>query len=283
MEYQPGITRARINSRSGEIEYTFDGIIKDGGTDPATALNFLLASTDDAYWLSPRATAEATQLGGRGNVWNCVTTYKLESPNSSTDPPTGSLVYESDTTGGTAHISTSLETVSSYAASGSAPDLKQLIGVQSDGDPQGVDIIVPAFKFSITKYISWANWTQALEDAIANATGKVNEGSFTVPVHHDDTGTTTRTYPDGECLFLGAQTSERQDKNDLAVKYQFIRSPAASGITIGDIVGIAKKGHEYLWVAYKKSQDATTNEHKSVPEYCYIEKVYDVANLNGLV
>ena len=275
---------AKINFRSGEIEFTFQSHIKDGdGLGAKEAIDLLLANSDLSYYLAPRISAEVEQVGGKGNIWNCTTTYKLESQNSSQDPPTGALVYEADTSGGTAHISTSLETINSYAASGSAPDFKQLIGVQSDGDPQGVDIVVPAFRFSITKYVEWDSFSQSMEDAIANATGFVNEGSLTLPIHSTGSSFVSRTYPDGECLFIGAQISDRAEKNDVAIKYSFIRSAAIDGLSIGDISGITKKGHEYLWVSYKKAKDETSGEHISRPEYAFVEKVYGTKNLAGII
>lgn len=285
MSITASVSTARINARSGEIEYTFESQIT-GRTDlnAATALSYLLENSDASYFLAPLATAEVSQMGGVGNVWKGTTTYKLESQNSSTDPPTGASFYEADTSGGTAHISNSLETISSYAATGSAPDFKKLIGVQTDGDPQGVDIVVPAFKFSVTKYVSWDTFSQSYEDAIANGTGYVNQGAFTIPIHQFPNGNVvTRTYPDGECLFIGAQIAPRAEKQDVAIKLSFIRSAAVNGLTIGDITGINKKGHEYLWVAYKRTEDETTKEHTTKPQFAYVEKVYGTRNLNGLV
>jgi len=63
---------------------------------------------------------------------------------------TGDYRFSVNTTGGTARITSSLETVTKYARPGeTAPDHKQAIGVTREGDVQGVDIVVPACRFQI--------------------------------------------------------------------------------------------------------------------------------------
>jgi hypothetical protein len=56
-------------------------------------------------------------------------------------------------------------------------------------------------------------------------------------------------------------------------------SKNASGLTIGDIAGITKKGHELAWIAYKDYEDTTSDPGKTLPgkkpKAVYVERVYD--------
>jgi hypothetical protein len=50
--------------------------------------------------------------------------------------------------------------------------------------------------------------------------------------------------------------------------------------TIGDITGIVKNGHEYLWVRYEDA--VSTNELVKKPKFVYVNKVYRDGNFSGL-
>jgi hypothetical protein len=55
-------------------------------------------------------------------------------------------------------------------------------------------------------------------------------------------------------------------------------SPNRTGITVGDITGISKKGWEYLWVRYADSEDAAAKAIVKKPVAAYVEKVYEVGD-----
>ena len=59
--------------------------------------------------------------------------------------------------------------------------------------------------------------------------------------------------------------------------------PKASGLTVGSITGISKKGWEYLWVLYEEAEDATAKALVKVPVAVYIERVYEEGDFAGLV
>ena len=60
----------------------------------------------------------------------------------------------------------------------------------------------------------------------------------------------------GECLFLGASGS-KPGADDWEITFRFAASPNRTGITVGDIAGISKKGWEYLWVRCADAEDST--------------------------
>jgi hypothetical protein len=177
-------------------------------------------------------------------------------------------VFQFDTGGGTQHITQSLVTMGAYAPpSRTAPYFGGAIGVTRD-NVEGVDITVPVFNFSETHYIPAALITPAYQSVLFNLTGKVNNYAF-------------RWFAEGECLFLGASGAQR-GQDDWEITYRFAASPNRTGIIIGDIVGIVKKGWEYLWVRYEDAEDTGANALVKRPMAVYVEQVYDWADFSLL-
>jgi len=189
------------------------------------------------------------------NIWEGSVRYgKLE------PPKTGDSSYQFDTGGGTQHITQSLATVGRYAPPGkTAPDFQGAIGVTHD-NVEGVDITVPVYNFSELHYIASSLVTGAYKATLFYLTGRVNNAPF-------------RGFAAGEVLFLGASGSKR-GQEDWEISFKFAASPNMTGLTIGDITGIAKKGWEYLWVRYADAEDAAAKALVKRPAAVYVEKVY---------
>lgn len=184
-------------------------------------------------------------------------------------PPTevGESSFSFDTSGGTQHVTQSLATVHRYAASGTAPDFGGAVGVTHD-NVEGVDITIPVYSFAETHYLAASFVTQAYKGTLFNLTGKVNSGSF-------------KGLAAGECLFLGASGSKR-GADDWEITYRFAGSPNRTGLVVGPISGIAKKGWEYMWVRYADSEDVAAKAIVKKPIAVYIERVYDEGNFAAL-
>ena len=183
-------------------------------------------------------------------------------------PETGDSVFSFDTGGGTQHITQSIQTIGSYAADGTPPDFQGAIGVTHD-NVEGVDITVPVYNFSETHYLAAEVVTPAYKGTLFSLTGKVNSGSF-------------RGLAEGECLFLGASGSQRGIGEDWEVTFRFAGSPNRTGISVGPITGIDKKGWEYLWVRYADAEDEPSKTLVKQPIAAYVEKVYESGNFAGL-
>lgn len=185
--------------------------------------------------------------------------------NSPRDPlQEGESSYQFETAGGTIHITRALnETVS--VASGTPPGFENLIGVNGD-EVAGVDIVAPVFSFSETHVLPAASVDAAYKLALFNATGTVNNGSW-------------KGFAAGEVLFLGATGTSRGD-TAWQINYRFLGSKNQTGLTIGPVSSIAKKGHEYLWVKFDNgiSQDRLVKKIDAV----VVNQVYqthDFANI----
>ncbi len=152
-----------------------------------------------------------------------------------------------DTSGGTQHITQAIETVNSYGPDADDGN-KGAIGYDGK-NVQGVDITVPVFKWSETHHFYDFQITDAYKKKLADLTGRVN-------------GDTFKGFAAGEVLFLGASGSRLNDDSaaQWEVAFHFARSPNRTGIEVGDIGGIAKKGWEYMDIRYRDEPNAAGRE-----------------------
>ena len=252
-------------ARSAEFVYTLTGVA-DENSARILATNSTASTYGDlirkSITLEP-VHVDTTDLAAC--IWEITVQYGEQ-----TAPEEGESSFSFDTGGGTQHITQSLGTVGSYAASGTAPDFGGAIGVTHD-NVEGVDITIPVYNFSETHYLPASQVTSAYKGTLFNLTGKVNSGSF-------------RGLAAGECLFLGASGSRRgtAPEDDWEITFKFAGSPNRSGITVGPISGISKKGWEYLWVRYADVEDAASNTLVKQPVAAYVEKVYEEGNFGAL-
>jgi hypothetical protein len=194
-------------------------------------------------------------------VWEVSVRYGKTEPKD-----TGDSSFSFDTGGGTTHITQSLQTINKYAPAGKvAPDFKGAIGVTHDS-VEGTDVTIPVYSFTETHYISIGLVTGAYKATLFGLTGRVNNGGF-------------KGFAAGEVLFLGASGAQRGE-DDWEITYRFAASPNVSGLAIGDITGINKKGWEYLWVRYADAEDQKVLVKQ--PIAVYVEKVYEDGNFAGL-
>ena len=250
------------------------------GTSPAAELRFDIRGTnDDAEARSALTAASPTQfdLYGSGllflprdvltvqpvgfELWEGIVRY-------GPIPQTNESVFSFDTGGGAQHITQSLQTVGAYAPSGeTAPDFKGAIGVTADS-VEGVDITVPVHHFSETHYLAADVVTETYRGVLFSLTGRINNSAF-------------KGFAAGECLFLGA-TGSMRDLGDWEINFRFAASPNATGLTIGSITGIDKKGWEYLWVRYADVEDSTAHALVKRPVAVYVERVYEYGNFAAM-
>lgn len=254
----------RVSSRRwGGGAVTFDYVLT-GTSDDATARNLLtssipasysgLARNDDSINIEP-VWVDTTSGDGQ---WECTVQFG----------PMAESNFTFDTSGGTQHITQSLSTVNKYAPSGqTAPDFKGGVGFKKDGF-EGVDVTLPVYSFGETHFLDDATVTNTYKGTLFTLTGRTNNASF-------------KGLADGECLFLGASGSKRS--GDLwEIQFRFAASPNRTGITVGDITNIAKKGWEYLWVLYADQVDDDAAAMVQRPLAAYVEKVYEDGSFAGL-
>lgn len=127
---------------------------------------------------------------------------------------------------------------------------------------------VPVYNFSETHYIDAALMTGAYKAALFFLTGAVNNAPF-------------RGFAAGEVLFLGASGSKR-GQDDWEIRFRFAASPNVTGLVVGSITGINKRGWEYLWGRYADAEDTAAKALVKRPVAAYVEQVYPYGDFSGL-
>lgn len=236
------------------IELTF---MLRGTSDDLAAKTFILANTLEEYdglvresiELEPEWVDTTTANG----LWRVRVRYGPY-------PQVGESTFSFDTSGGTQHITQSIETVGRYALPDKTPsDFKGAIGVTNDG-VEGVDIAMPVYNWSETHYFPDSFVTLEYRGILKKLTARTND---------KDWGGMEK----GEVLFLGACGSKR-GLEDWAITFKFAASSNQTDLTIGDITGIEKKGWEYLWVRYVDDTDIGSASWVKTPKEVYVERVY---------
>jgi hypothetical protein len=168
-------------------------------------------------------------------------------------------LFSFDTTGGTHKLTYSRSTQSFPRPGVTARDFKSAVNVQRDLSVQGTDIVVPALKFSLKVRKARAAITLAYVKTLARLTGCYNNATF-------------KTFSAGELLFFGG-VGQQGTNSDPEITFHFVASENVTGLTIGQITGISKRGHEYLWVWFDPELDAAANAIAPRPHTAYVEEV----------
>lgn len=190
-------------------------------------------------------------------------------------PIGGATIFGFDTTGGRQKIFRSLATTPYEGPGGAAIDFKGAINVTDDG-VEGVEIVVPSFATTITKWFHNVDVTQTWINTLEEMTGRMNNAPLTGwprPLGGRAAG---------EALLLGARGQQRGVNGDFEITFEFAVSRNVVGVTVDEISGIAKGGHSYLWVRYEDRIDDTTKRMVKKPIQVNVERVYEYGDFSLL-
>lgn len=260
-------TDATDKSSSGELTWRVWGT-----TDLDTARDYLIAEDVVPTFYDGLLFKQLSWTHDGAGVWAFTASYvHPDKAEQQSDLDVGDYEISFDTAGGTVTRTVSLGTTS-YAKSGeTAPDFKGSIGVvrdKSESKVEGVEVGIPALKFSIRKRQPRATITLEYVRTLKSMTFTKNASAFLG-------------FPAGELLFIGAQGRQGTD-SDPEVTYNFIASDNVDSLTVGDITGIVKAGHDYLWVYFEDIEDSSANMTVKQPKAAYVEKVYEESDYGNL-
>jgi hypothetical protein len=184
------------------------------------------------------------------------------------EPEPGAYTISIDTSGGQVQQTYAYSEAKFVATGETAPDMNGAIDVQ-DKKPQGVQRIIPALKLTVNAKIKTANVTTVggvvhYARVISELTGTVNNATM------------LGQFAAGELLFTGASGDIVAE--DPSLQFTFLSSKNVTGLTIGDITGIDKKGHDYLWFSFKTDKDSSTNLPQTKPRAAYVNRIYKEAD-----
>ena len=267
--------QATIVRRGRKAASSYAKSYKIFGTADDTVLHSAInaeISANGRYWQYPgvpgvQLMAESYSVSYLGDeAWQLTINYeKTGADDEATAPLKRARSF--DTTGGTQH-KTQAEAESRFG--NNAPDQQRAIGVDSNG-VNGVDIVVPQLSWQESYDVPNSYVTSAWIRGVAGVTGTTNNAAF-------------RGFEAGEVLFLGCSGSQEWDdqkgSGPWSLSFRFAASKNVTGETIGDITGIAKKGHEYLWVRYEDAVSSGSLLKK--PKAVYVNKVYKDSNFSAL-
>lgn len=242
--------------------YLIYNVVTSGEADPDTAIrDFADANLPATYDDKPLLSYEVEPvdaINATDELWTIEATYA--NPRGGQILPVGGSASSFDTTGGSRRVLQSIRTVSSYSLPGSTPPNYQgAIGVSESGI-EGVEIVDPVFSFQEIRIEAAATVDAAFKAVIFGMTGRVNSESW-------------NGYEDGEVLFMGA-TGVQRSEDEWEIVYRFIASRNATGLAVGEISGISKAGHDYLWALYSDEIDGASNTLVKVPRAVFVEQVY---------
>lgn len=156
-----------------------------------------------------------------------------------------------------------------------APDFKGAINVNAEGEVEGVESIVPSLTVTVTQRMEGTTLTPAYMLAIANLIGKYNNAEFLgFPA-----GTMQLSAGDGSLSFEipNPNADLSQDPippQDRELSFEFLYSPNLTNISIGDVTGIDKLGHQYMWTLWKDALDSGQVFRR--PKAVYVQDLYGV-------
>lgn len=186
-------------------------------------------------------------------------------------PDTGSLVASWDTTGGTQHITASLETLAStaYSASYDAPDFKKAIEVTTSG-VNGTDVTVPILQLEYEYTFPNASVTDAYIRKLRDLTGTTNDAIW-------------RGWAIGDLLFLGSN-GRQSSKGDITARFIFAagKKITLSAADINMVDDLEKGAHDHLWYYFKTFQDTSAEEIVARPAAAYVERLYEKSTFTEL-
>jgi len=254
-----------VESREATYGVENPGIVlrymAEGAMDEQDILAEIQLVTPDVWNSWPRKSIQVSHQGG--GIWSVTVTYAAEAAKE-----TGESEYSFDTTGGTQHITQSLQTIlRRKPGGGTGNDFAGAIGWNGNS-LEGCDIVVPVYEFTEKHFIDNDYVTKAYKVQLRDLTGKVNKASF-------------RGFEAGEVLFFGAQ-GQKRGQGDWEISFRFAAQQNQTGLDIGNpddaahYMYVDKKGWEYLWVNYQECIDGSGANKMRLkkPIGAYVEKVY---------
>lgn len=201
--------------------------------------------------------------------------YRITVPYAKKKKDTGTWTFSFDTTGGTAHITSSKETITIYdednpagafpATAAPKHNYKNLIGYNGE-DVAGTDIIIPSGKFTVEFRHPLGVVTTAYMKYVFDLVGTVNDTQFF-------------SFPPGEVLFLGCSGSDGSEA-EATLSYSFAHEKNDEALQIGGFT-VDKFGWEYAWIRFKK--EVGDGAPLQIPEAVIIERVYEYIDLAGML
>lgn len=239
-----------------------------GAVDELTARADMLPYLVVYKQLVPRSIS-LEHVGFQSNqaVYKAIVQYGvLPSAISGGDEDVPSFAFEFG--GSTAKMLSFLAPPARFAPSGRAAiDNNGFINVKEDGSVEGVEVPVPSFSFSLTRFISLPDFTTAYQNAVGNCVKRVNNAHF----RGHATGT----------VLLDQATGSGRGQAKVEITFRFSVSPDAT-LSVGSISGINKPGWHYLSITSEQQLNAAGDKLVPTPIGVEVGPVFFTADFSVL-
>ena len=264
-QLKQGGKRTRYGVNPGETHRYI--AISDGGDDQDDAYAHAIANTDATIGALTRQNLEVED-GEANNTFIVDVEYGWPNYQAPDPPATGNSSFSFEIGTETANIKISPNTISGDAPDARpVPETKGYINITEDG-VDGVDVLVPTYRFSETHYKAVADVDAEYKGAVFALISKTNDASF-------------KGFAAGEVIFLGARGAKR-GADDWEITYEFAAAPNATSIAVGDITVAAKKGWEYLWTMNEPADDQDAGVLSREPIAAFVEELYPPGDFSAL-
>jgi hypothetical protein len=211
---------------------------------------------------------EVDEVNGLDNIYTGSAVWSSTAQNQTAD----SFSISIDISTITQTLKHSIATIDKKCKTGVTPiDYYGAIGVTGYGKDrtvEGVEILIPTMNYQVKYTFDAGDVDNEFFGKIYRTIGKTNDDAF-------------GPFAECELLFVACNGALR-DKTLWDVNYSFAASPNKTGIVIGDLEAIDKKGWEYLWVINSLSPDGTNKTLLPKPVQVNVEKVYEDADYTEL-
>ena len=266
----------KVTAAAGGDAMTLKAMVT-GTDDRAIAYGQILAYLNNVLVLPPGhlVVADSISMSLVGNeIWEATIEYvSPENTETQKQPKSiGEVTFEFDGTGGQTRIFEGFEQ-RKYGID--APDFKKAIDLDAENKPKGIDVIIPQVAFSLHQRFEGATINLPWLRTIIFKTGCVNSDTFLG-------------FAPGELLFLGPSGQQplafmndgTVARGERDITFRFAASPNVTGLEIDGITGIAKGGHEYLWIKYKP--EIASGDFRNKALGVYVATVYRPTAFAGL-
>lgn len=255
---------------------TIDRYYRVEGTDDEAQAAGLFYGKAPPFYHNLIRDSSACEIAHDGyQMWSCKAHYRRPDPTkypelTPEDAVDSSItLVEFDTTGAAQHITQAISQISYGPVAYPEISASRAIGVSQD-DVAGVDIIVPAMRFTVKKKWNFGEFNGNSASVIHQKTGKVNSDFVAIG---------DVTFQPGELLFEGGSGGLVDDHFE--VNYNYAAIPNRQNFAVSANINVpSKKGHEYLWVLYRR--DEQDNKFVQTPEAAFVCKVYEEEPLAGV-
>ena len=260
------ITIEELKGRGGTDKNLTRKYLVSGTADEAEVLNTLLDTVPKYLAGMPFQGFGIKEDDDLDQTYFCEANYGFDEKK---EPEEDAVEYRFNYQAPSFQVYQSLQTINSYAASGSAEDFKGAINVVTDGNKmrvEGFSLSPPPVTFSLIYYPANGTISPTYQLLIESLVGKVNSTTF-------------KGRSAGSLMLAMAQGGARNNAG-WSLELGFSYSPNLTNIPVGDITVGTKDGMDLLWAFYTDKPGTKLN--LKVPKFAYVERIFYRDDFNKL-